>query len=112
MLTQISPLKKLLLVSLAAAGLSLSACADSAPEIDEPEAMETVDDAQTPIEQEAISVDDVEQVTEDIDSANIDDALVVDPAVADNDATIVTTDEIADAEMLDGTETEESVSTY
>lgn len=111
MVTQVSVTKKLLLASIAAAALAVSACAD-------PESATTQDDVdaaadpQTAIEQEATGVDDVEQVEEDVNSAVVDDSLAVDPALAENDPTVVTTEEIADSEILDGTETEEHVSTY
>lgn len=109
MTTQLSRAKPLLLVAFASVMLTLSACADkgAATTQDDPKA-----DAQTAVEQEATGVNDVEQVTEDVNSAVVDDSLVVDPAIAENDATVVTTGEIADSEILDGTETEEHVSTY
>lgn len=112
MVAQVSLIKKLLLASVAAAALTLSACADpdSATTQDD---VDAVADPQTQIEQEATSVDDVVQVEEDINSVETDeDPMAVDPVVAEGDATIVTTDEVADADMLDGTESEEHVSTY
>ncbi len=120
MATQVSLTKKLLLALVAAAALTLSACADpdSATTQDD---VDAVADPQTQIEQEATSVDDVAQVEEDVNSAVVDDSLAVDPAVAENDATIVTTDEVGmaddvnivdDSEILDGTETQEDISTY
>lgn len=111
MLTQMSLIKKLSLASLAAAALTLSACADPDSATTEDD-VTPVADPQTQVEQEATGVDDVEQVEEDVESANIDDALVVDPALAEDDATIVTTEEIADADIIDGTEKEENISTY
>lgn len=119
MLTQISSIKKLLLASIAASALLLSACADKGAATTEED---PVADPQTEIEQEATGVNDVEQVTEDVNSADTsEDPLVVDPMVAESDATIVTTDELAtgeqgvvidDSEIIDGTEKEEHVSTY
>ncbi len=118
MLTQISSIKKLLLASIAASALLLSACADKGAATTEED---PVADPQTEIEQEATGVNDVEQVTEDVNSAVVDDSLTVDPVVAETDATIVTTDELAageqgvvvdDSEIMDGTGKEEHVSTY
>lgn len=106
MIMQISLLKKLSLALVAAAALTLSACADpdSATTQDD---VDPVADPQTEIEQEATGVSDVEQVTEGVDSAEVEGSLVVDPVVAEDDAAIITTDEV-----LDGTESEEHVSTY
>lgn len=102
-----------LLAALAASALSLSACADKEKPLDEPEAMDTIDDAQTPVEQEATGVDDVEQVAEGVNSADTsDDPLVNDNvaiATADDDVAIATAD---DSEVLDGSESEEHISTY
>ena len=110
MIIQASTTKKLLLASLAAAALTLSACADkdSATSDDDP-----MLDAQTEVEQEATGVDDVEQVTDDVNSVDIsDDPLVVDPMVAEDDMSIVTVDEIADADIMDGSAEQENISTY
>lgn len=120
MLTQISSIKKLLLASIAASALLLSACADKGAATTEED---PVADPQTEIEQEATGVNDVKQVTEDVNSADTsEDPLVVDPMVAEKtDATIVTTDELAageqgvvvdDSKIMDGTGKEEHVSTY
>ncbi|WP_227671599.1 hypothetical protein [Psychrobacter sp. 72-O-c] len=116
--THASVHKKWLCATLATVALSLSACADKAPEIGEPDAMETIDDAQTPVEQAAIGVDDVEQVAEGVNSADIsDDSLVADPTVSD-DVVIASGDDgvvvegVDDSEILDGSEQVEHVSTY
>ena len=108
MIIQASVTKNLLLSSLAAAALTLSACADK--EAATTEADSTVD-PQTEIEQEATGVDDVEQVTDDVNSAVVDDSLAVDPALAEDDMSVVTADEIDDSEVMDGTEEEEHIST-
>ena len=108
-----STYKRWLCATFAASALTLSACADKEKPLDEPEAMDTIDDAQTQVEQEATGVDDVVQVTEDVNSADIsDDPLVNDDvavATADDDVAIATAD---DSEILDGSESEEHVSTY
>ena len=110
MIVQASITKKLLLASLTAAALTLSACADKDAATTEGDP--TVD-PQTEIEQEATGVDDVEQVTDDVNSVDIsEDPLAVDPAMAEDDMSIVTTDEIADSEIMDGSAEEEHVSTY
>ncbi|MEN2752091.1 hypothetical protein AAIR29_10655 [Psychrobacter sp. FBL11] len=99
--------KKWLYASLAAAALTLGACADKEAPMSEDE---TAMDAQVEVEQDATSVDDVEQVTEGVNSADISD----DPMVND-DVAVATVDESEvtdDAEILDGSESEEHVSTY
>ena len=117
MTIQASLFKKLLLASLATAALTLSACADkdSATTQDD---VNAVADPQTKIEQEATGVSDNAQVNEEVnsavvgDSAVVDDSLAVEPTLADSDSTTVTADEVADGEVMDGTEKEEHVSTY
>lgn len=84
--------------SLTAAALILGGCADkdSATSADDPNA-----DVQTTIEQEATGVDD---------AATTDDVVVTDDvAVATDDDVAVAT---AEDEVLDGSESEEHVSTY
>ncbi len=110
-------LNKAALVAMAAA-LSLSACADREQDLDEPEAMERIDDAQTPIEQEAIGVDDTLIDDDGMDATRgevsslegdaIDDTLTNDDiGVADSTAV-----GIDDADIIDGSEQEEHISTY
>ena len=107
--------KALLCATLSAAVLTISACADkgSATTEDDP----TVD-AQTEIEQEATGVDDVEQITEGVNSANTSaDPAVNDSMPKDSDADMAADDGVIvegvdDSEILDGRESEEHVSTY
>lgn len=107
--------KALLCATLSAAVLTISACADkgSATTEDDP----TVD-AQTEIEQEATGVDEVEQTSTNVNSTDgVDDALVNDSMPKDNDADMaadngVIVEGVDDSEVLDGSETEEHVSTY
>lgn len=82
---------KLGLAAVAALAVTLSACAEQEKSLEEPDAMQTVDDAQTQVEQEATGVDDVAV------------------ASADDDVAVATVD---DADVLDGSESEEHVSTY
>lgn len=102
--------KKWLFSSLAVAALALGACSDKGAATTEED---PTLDAQTQVEQEATGVDDVVQVTEDVNSADIsDDPLVNDDvavATADDDVAVATAD---DSEVLDGSESEEHVSTY
>jgi len=109
---------KLGLAAVAALAVTLGACAEQEKSLEEPDAMQTVDDAQTQVEQEATGVDDVAQVTEGVNSADISDDPMVDDDVvgddvavasADNDVAVATVD---DADVLDGSESEEHVSTY
>lgn len=104
---------KLGLAAVAALAVTLSACAEQEKSLEEPDAMQTVDDAQTQVEQEATGVDDVAQVTEGVNSADISDDPMVDDDVAvasaDDDVAVATVD---DADVLDGSESEEHVSTY
>ena len=109
--THKSTYKKWLCLSVVAAALSLGACADKGAATTEDDPTE---DAQTSVEQEASGVasandpsmnDDV-AVASDTDSAMAGD----DVAVASADGTVV--EGVDDAEMLDGSETEEHVSTY
>ena len=94
--------KSLLAVSLVAAALTLGACGkkEEAP-------METAPavDAQTAVEDEATGVA-TEGEGDDIAVASADDGM----AVGSNDDVAVATAD--DAEVLDGTESEEHVSTY
>lgn len=90
--------------SLTAAALILGGCADkdSATSADDPNA-----DVQTAIEQEATGVDD---------AATADDVVVTDDVAVATDDVAVVTDDVAVAtaedEVLDGSESEEHVSTY
>ena len=93
--------KSLLTVGLVAAALTLGACGkkEEAP-------METAPavDAQTAVEDEATGVASADG--DDIAVASADDGM----AVGNNDDVAVATAD--DAEVLDGTESEEHVSTY
>lgn len=110
--------KKWLFAGLAASALALSACADKEPAVVEADAMSEVGDAQTSVEQEATGVDDVGQASAGVNSADIsNDPLVNDDvaiAGANDDVGIATADDydVDESEILDGTETEEHVSTY
>lgn len=86
--------KKWLFSSLAVAALALGACSDkgAATTEDDPTL-----DAQTQVEQEATGVDDAVQVNDDVAVATADDDVAV--ATAD------------DSEVLDGSESEEHIST-
>ncbi|MGM8870142.1 hypothetical protein ACS8E3_00455 [Psychrobacter sp. 2Y5] len=101
---------KLGLCAAAAFTLTLSACSDKGAATTEED---PTLDPQTQVEQEATGVDDVAQVTEGVNSADIsDDPMVNDDvavASADDDIAIATVD---DADVLDGSESEEHVSTY
>ena len=98
-----------LTVGLVAAALSISACGkkDEAPMDVEPTA-----DAQTAVEDEATGVatagsnDDVAVASANDSAANTNESMVV----GENDDVAVATAD--DAEVLDGTESEEHVSTY
>ena len=101
--------KNWLTVGLVAAALSISACGkkDEAPMDVEPTA-----DAQTAVEDEATGVatagnnDDVAVASANDSAANTNESMVV----GENDDVAVATAD--DAEILDGTESEEHVSTY
>ena len=101
--------KNWLTVGLVAAALSISACGkkDEAPMDVEP----TVD-AQTAVEDEATGVatagnnDDVAVASANDSAANTNESMVVGE---NDDVAVATADE---AEVLDGTESEEHVSTY
>ena len=101
--------KKWLTVGLVAAALSISACGkkDEAPMDVEPTA-----DAQTAVEDEATGVatagnnDDVAVASANDSAANTNESMVVGE---NDDVAVATADE---AEVLDGTESEEHVSTY
>ena len=101
--------KNWLTVGLVAAALSVSACGkkDEAPMDVEPTA-----DAQTAVEDEATGVatagtnDDVAVASANDSAANTNESMVV----GENDDVAVATAD--DAEILDGTESEEHVSTY
>lgn len=101
--------KNWLTVGLVAAALSISACGkkDEAPMDVEPRA-----DAQTAVEDEATGVatagsnDDVAVASANDSAAHTNESMVV----GENDDVAVATAD--DAEILDGTESEEHVSTY
>ena len=101
--------KNWLTVALVAAALSISACGkkDEAPMDVEPTA-----DAQTAVEDEATGVatagsnDDVAVASANDSAANTSESMVVGE---NDDVAVATADE---AEVLDGTESEEHVSTY
>lgn len=101
--------KNWLTVGLVAAALSISACGkkDEAPMDVEPTA-----DAQTAVEDEATGVatagsnDDVAVASANDSAANTNESMVVGE---NDDVAVATADE---AELLDGTESEEHVSTY
>jgi len=94
--------KNWLTVGLVAAVLSVSACGkkDEAPMDVEPTA-----DAQTPVENNATGVATANS-TDDVAVASANDGM----AVGENDDVAVATAD--DAEVLDGTESEEHISTY
>ena len=101
--------KNWLTVGLVAAALSISACGkkDEAPMDVEP-----TTDAQTAVEDEATGVatagsnDDVAVASANDSAANTNESMVVGE---NDDVAVATADE---AEVLDGTESEEHVSTY
>lgn len=121
MITSLPIAKKLLMATLAVAALTLSACADKEAATTD---ADTTADAQTAIEQEATGVSDVEQGTKSVNSTvTADDASVngsVSAEADDNKATVdqLGTEEgteantIDDSEILDGSETQEHVSSY
>ena len=94
--------KNWLTAGLVAAALSVSACGkkDEAPMDVEPTA-----DAQTPVENNATGVATANS-TDDVAVASANDGM----AVGENDDVAVATAD--DAEVLDGTESEEHISTY
>ncbi len=96
-----------LFAALAVSALTLGACEDKGSKTSEDDPNY---DVQTEIEQEATGVDEVEQVTEGVNSTGIsDDPLVNDDVATDDDVATATVD---DSEVLDGSESEEHVSTY
>jgi len=98
-----------LYASLAAAALTLSACADKEAPMSEDE---TAMDAQVEVEQGVTGVDDVAVASEDMDMASDanTDMMNDDVAVAEADDGVAVG--VDDSEMLDGSESEEHVSTY
>lgn len=94
--------KKWLLGAIAAAALTLGACADKneTPMTD----AEPTADAQTPVEQAETGVATADMPSNDVAVATADP---MDPA--NDDVAVATAD---DTEVLDGTESEEHVSTY
>lgn len=96
-----------LTVGLVAAALTLSACGKK-----EEAAVETAPavDAQTSVEQEAIGTNDDVAVASANDLNNDTDTVVMtDDEIMSGDVAIATADE---AEVIDGSETQEHVSTY
>ncbi|MBU5616767.1 hypothetical protein KPY62_06605 [Psychrobacter sp. TAE2020] len=121
MITSLPIAKKLLMTALAVAALTLSACADKEAATGE---ADITADAQTAIEQEATGVSDVEQGTKAVNSTvTVDDPSVNGSASAEADDNKATVDELGtedgiegntidDSEVLEGSETQEHVSTY
>ena len=116
-ITQPSISRKWLYMTLAAAALTLGACADKeAPMTD----ADTTVDAQTPVEQQATGVASDDMSNDAM--ANDDVAVAADGMAADNNADMMNDDvasasaddgvAIDDSEILDGSEQEEHVSTY
>ena len=106
-------LKKWLYASVAASALALSACADNeTPAIED----ETAMDAQVEVEQGATSVDDDTAMAASEDTAYASDDMPSEDSDMMNDDVAVATaneSEVADdPEILDGSESEEHVSTY
>lgn len=96
--------KKWLYATLAAATLTLGACADKEATTAEDS---TATDAQAEVEQGATDVSTADKATEDdVAVASADDNAMV---VGNNDDVAVAT---ADDDVLDGSEEEEHVSTY
>ena len=94
--------KKWLMVTLAAAALTLSACGKK----DEPVVQgDPAADAQTQVEQEATGV---AAANDNVAVASADDGIATTDGVND-DVAVATAD---DSEVMDGTESEEHVSTY
>lgn len=107
--------RRWLFASLATAVLSLVACADKAPEISEPDPMETLDDAQTPVEQAANGVASADTSNDPLVNDNVavatDDMANDDVVLASDDEGVVV-EGVDDSEILDGNEQVEHVSTY
>ncbi len=106
-------LKKWLYASVAASALALGACADNeTPAIED----ETAMDAQVEVEQGATSVDDDTAMAASEDTAYASDDMPSEDSDMMNDDVAVATaneSEVADdPEILDGSESEEHVSTY
>ena len=106
-------LKKWLYASVAASALSLGACADNeTPAIED----ETAMDAQVEVEQGATSVDDDTAMAASEDTAYASDDMPSEDSDMMNDDVAVAManeSEVADdPEILDGSESEEHVSTY
>ena len=96
--------KKWLYATLAAATLTLGACADKEATTTE---AGTATDAQVEVEQDATGVSTTDKATEnDVAIASADDEAMV---VGNNDDVAVAT---ADDDILDGSEEQEHVSTY
>ena len=104
--------KKWWCATLAAAALTLGACADKEAPMTE---AEPAADAQTPVEQAGTGVASADTATA---TANDDVAIAsANEGVATDSSTDMPTDDVGiatadDSEMLDGTKTEEQASTY
>lgn len=101
--------KSWLTVGLAAAALTLTACGkkDEPPMETEPTA-----DAQTSVEQEAVSTNDDVAVASANDvgiETDTDTVVMTDNDIINDDVAVATAD---DVEVIDGSESEEHVSTY
>ncbi|WP_352336651.1 hypothetical protein [Psychrobacter sp. 16-MNA-CIBAN-0192] len=92
---------KWFMVTLAAAALTLSACGKK----DEPVVTDPAVDAQTQVEQEATGV---ATANDNVAVASANDGMATTDGVND-DVAVATAD---DVEIIDGTESEEHVSTY
>ncbi|WP_350561359.1 hypothetical protein [Psychrobacter sp. CAL346-MNA-CIBAN-0220] len=106
-ITQSSMSRKWLYMSLAAAALTLSACADKGAATTEEDPSV---DAQSTVEQQATGV-----ASADTSNKPMSNDDMANEPMASDDIGIATADEgvaIDDSEVLDGSETEEHVSTY
>lgn len=101
--------KKLLLITLATAALTLSACGKKDTPVTEGE---PAVDAQTSAEQVETGV----ASADDVAVASADEGLAVDTDadLMDSDVGVASADDVAvdDSEVMDGSETEEHISTY
>ncbi|WP_201587886.1 hypothetical protein [Psychrobacter jeotgali] len=97
--------KKWLFGIFAAAALTLSACADKEPVTPEPDPSI---DAQTEVEQQATGVATADTANASVANDDVAVATATDD-VTNDDIGIATAD---DSEVLDGTESQEHVSTY
>ncbi len=103
--------KNWLYVSLAAAALTLGACADKKPVATEDEVNV---DAQTSVEQEATGVSNADTINDPMAS---DGVAVASGDMTNDDVAVATAEDdsaagIDDSDILDGSESEEHISTY